>query len=65
MIDQLDEFKKKDGGNDPAVRQPLNDKMKFKKPAEFANTLLRNYEDNYVKKFAFERARFNQCIPNP
>jgi hypothetical protein len=36
-----------------------------KKGSNVIKTLLKNFDENYVKKFPFERGQFQQCIPNP
>ena len=32
---------------------------------EFIKSLIKQQEDRYQKKFAFERGQYHQCIPNP
>ncbi len=35
------------------------------KGSEYIEKLIKQQEDRYQKKFAFERGQFHQCIPNP
>ena len=32
---------------------------------DISENLLKHYEENYMKKFPFEKGQFHQCIPNP
>ena len=32
---------------------------------EFIKSMIKQQEDRYQKKFAFERGQYHQCIPNP
>ena len=34
-------------------------------PHQFVKKLKSEYHENYNRKFAFEKAEFHQCIPNP
>ena len=40
------------------------EEVKFDGPG-ISEKLLENYENNYMKKFPFEKGQYHQCIPNP
>ena len=48
--------------SEPASKFYNSEHMKSK---EFLDGMIKQQQDRYAKKFAFEKGQFHQCIPNP
>ena len=47
------------------LERTLTKKDSIQTPQDFIKQLKRDYQEHFNRKFAFEKAEYHQCIPNP